>query len=369
MIIRSVELKDFRNYASLSLALDPGINIFYGDNAQGKTNLLEAIFLSCTTKSHKGATDRELIRFGKKEAHVRTVADKDGLTMRIDMHLRTRGAKGVALDGIKMRRASDFLKKCNGRMIIFSPEDLSVIKQGPAVRRRFLDMEISQADHVYMEALTRYQKALSARAAVLKDLPRTKNEDLLDIYDETLITAGEEIMRGRLRFLEEINALIGDVQKRLTAEKETLFVAYEPSCSPERFAEEMRLSRTKDIATAQTNTGPHRDDVKFLLRGQSEGGGAVDLRKYGSQGQQRTAALALKLSEIEYIRKVQHMSPVMLLDDVLSELDSARQNDLLGAIGDTQTIITCTGLDHFVGGRLTINKLFQVTDGCVTAEN
>ncbi|MBR0090154.1 MAG: DNA replication/repair protein RecF [Lachnospiraceae bacterium] len=371
MIIRSLELSDFRNYKSLALSPDPGVNIFYGDNAQGKTNLLEAIFLSCTTKSHKGAKDKDIIRFGEKEAHIRTSVDQDGRVMRVDMHLRASRSKGVALDGIKMRRAADFLQKLQARIIFFSPEDLAIIKGGPAGRRRFLDMELCQFDGNYMEALSVFQKSLAQRASVLRDIrERGSIEEfapLLDVYDKTLVESGKEIIRARRQFIEELEPVMKKMHAHLTADKEQLQISYEPDCPEGRYEEEMRANRRKDVQTAQTNAGPHRDDMKFIVKG--KGAEKIDIRHFGSQGQQRTAALALKLSEIRLVKTKQDTQPVMLLDDVLSELDDHRQTQLLETLGGIQTLITCTGLDDFVGKRLSIDKIFHVKDGSVTAEN
>ena len=368
MIIRSVELSDFRNYETLSLNFDRGTNILYGDNAQGKTNILEAVFLSCTTKSHKGAKDREMIRFGKNEAHIRTCVEKNGMEMRVDMHLRASRAKGVAVDGVRMKKASDFLNRLSARLIFFSPEDLDVIKGAPSGRRRFMDMELCQADRVYMEALSRYQKALSERAAFLKEMKPGSDETLLDVYDGVLIENGKKIIAGRKQFAADITEIAGRTHRTLTGDRETLFLSYEASCGEADFEDVFRRFRKKDILTKQTNTGPHRDDLKLLIKRDNDQE-AQDVRRYGSQGQQRTVALTLKLSEIELVRSQGLTQPVLLLDDVLSELDEERQNRLLSAIGDIQTIITCTGLDGFVDGRLTINKILKVTNGTVTAEN
>lgn len=367
MIIRAIELSDFRNYETLALTLEAGTNILYGDNAQGKTNLLEAIYLSCTTKSHKGAKDREIIRFGQSEAHIRTDLDKEGLVLRVDMHLRAGRAKGVAIDGVRMKRASDFLQRLSARMILFSPEDLALIKGAPAQRRRFLDMELCQSDAAYMEALAAYQKTLKERAGILKQLQTQRgDETLLSVYDDALIKNARVLIKARRAFMEGLSDIIPRVHEQLTGGGEQLRVTYAPDCEEEALEETLQRTRKKDILTAQTNAGPHRDELLFLVQAAGE---PEDLRKYGSQGQQRTAALTLKLSEIAYVTNTQRTSPVMLLDDVLSELDEKRQRQLLNAIGEVQTIITCTGLDEFVGGRLSIDKLFHVSQGHVTAEN
>ena len=368
MTIRSVELSDFRNYGTLLLNFDQGTNILYGDNAQGKTNILEAIFLSCTTKSHRGAPDKEMIRFGKEEAHIRTVAERDDIPIRVDMHLRASRGKGVAIDGVRMKRASAFLERLQARIIFFSPEDLDVIKKSPAGRRRFLDIELCQLDPLYLEALNAYQKALAGRAKVLRDFTNGADETLLDVYDEQLLQNGKTLIAARKRFVESLEPVAAKTHETLTGNRECIRVEYEPDCEEGLFEERLKGSRKKDLALRVTGCGPHRDELGIyaLNAGESE---KLNIRKFGSQGQQRTAALSLKLSEIELIKNKYGAKPVLLLDDVLSELDENRQNHLLSLIGDIQTILTCTGVDAFVKSRLTINQLFHVTNGSVTAEN
>lgn len=365
MIIRSLQLSDFRNYETLSVSFDAGTNVLYGDNAQGKTNILEAIFLSCTTKSHKGSKDAELIRFGKKEAHLRMEAEHNGLVMRSDMHLRTGLKKGVAIDGVRMKRASDYINKLRANVILFSPEDLSIIKEGPSERRRFLDMTLCQLDRGYLDALAQYQKSMKQRAQVLKQAKDgTDPGPLLDIFDEQLIESGQTIITARERFLQELSPQMRTVHAKLSGGIEAIGLKYEPHTEAAFLAERFKENRRKDLFTGQTNTGPHRDDISFPLTrvGQKE---EIDIRRYGSQGQQRTAALSLKLSEIATIRQITGEEPVLLLDDVLSELDSNRQGHLLQTIGGTQTIITCTGLDDFVHHSFEINKRLRVKAGTV----
>ena len=368
MTIRSVELSDFRNYESLILTFDNGTNILYGDNAQGKTNILEAIFLSCTTKSHRGAPDKEMIRFGKEEAHIRTVVDKEQIPVRVDMHLRASRGKGVAIDGVRMKRASAFLDRLQARMIFFSPEDLDVIKKSPAGRRRFLDIELCQLDPLYLEALNAYQKALNGRSKLLREMTGVMDETLLDVFDEQLLENGKKLIRARKNFVESLQPVAKRTHETLTGNNEEISVAYEPDCEEEAFEERLKSGRKKDLMLRTTGHGPHRDELGIYTRrhGETE---ALNIRKYGSQGQQRTAALTLKLSEIELIKNNYGAKPVLLLDDVLSELDENRQNHLLSLIGDIQTILTCTGVDAFVKSRLTINQLFHVTNANVTAEN
>ncbi|WP_022769293.1 MULTISPECIES: DNA replication/repair protein RecF [unclassified Butyrivibrio] len=369
MIIKSLELADFRNYDNLKIDFSSGTNILYGDNAQGKTNILEAIYVSATTKSHKGSKDKEIINFGKEEAHIRTILEKDNAEYRVDMHLRKNKSKGIAIDGQKIKRASDLIGRLN--VVFFSPEDLSIIKNGPSERRRFMDMELCQLDHIYLNSLSKYNKLVVERNKVLKDLfEKPENSVLLDVQDKQLCEYGSVIIKAREKFIKELNEIISPIHEKLTGGKELLSVYYEPNVSFEEFEKKLSASRKKDMYAKQTTIGPHKDDFSFIVKkAQDPEKEGIDIRKYGSQGQQRTASLSLKLSEIEIVKKSKKDNPVLLLDDVLSELDSNRQNYLLNTIGDIQTIITCTGLDEFVNNRFEIDKLFKVTEGTVSSEN
>ena len=357
MIIKSIELADYRNYDFLTLTFDKGTNILYGDNAQGKTNILEAIYVSGTTKSHRGSKDKEIINFEKEEAHIRTYVEKEGIETRVDMHLRKNKSKGIAIDGQKIKRAADLLGLCN--VVFFSPEDLGIIKNGPSERRRFMDMELCQLDGFYLYNLNHYNKIVNQRNKLLKDMylnPQLK--DTLHIWDMQLVSFGSKIIERRRLFVEQLNEIIYEIHKKLSGGREELFIEYEPDTEIEDFEKKLQLSQERDIRAKMTSVGPHRDDFSFLA-------GKVDIRKYGSQGQQRTAALSLKLSEIELVKKMTKDTPVLLLDDVLSELDSSRQNYLLNSIGEIQTIITCTGLEEFINNRFEIDRVFKVAEGSV----
>ncbi len=357
MIIKSIELKNFRNYKDLNIQFDKGTNILYGDNAQGKTNILESAYLSGTTKSHKGSKDKEMIRFGEEESHIRTVVVKNEKEYQIDMHLRSRGAKGVAVNKIPIKRASELFGILN--IVFFSPEDLNIVKNGPAERRRFIDSELCQIDKLYLSDLTKYNKILNQRNALLKEINfRPGATDTLPVWDEQLLEYGRRIIKSRKQFIEELNEIIHDIHYKISGGKENLILKYEPNIDDIFFEDELSKARNKDLKLCQTTVGPHRDDMLFSNNG-------VDIRKFGSQGQQRTAALSLKLSEIDLVKRVIDNTPVLLLDDVLSELDSSRQNYLLNSINDIQTIITCTGVEEFVKNRFEINQIFQVIDGKV----
>ena len=355
MIIKSIELSNFRNYESLKIHFDHGTNILYGDNAQGKTNILEAAYLSGTTKSHKGSKDKEVIRFGCEEAHIRTIVEKNEKEYQIDMHLRARGSKGVAINKIPIKKASELFGILN--IVFFSPEDLNIIKNGPAERRRFMDSELCQLDKLYLSDLTKYNKILNQRNKLLKDISfRPDLMETLSVWDDQLLEVGKRIIKRRKIFIEELNEIIGQIHSNISGGKEKLILKYEPNIDDIFFADELLKAKQKDMKLCQTTVGPHRDDMLFSVND-------VDIRKFGSQGQQRTSALSLKLAEIEIVKKSIHNTPVLLLDDVLSELDSNRQNYLLNSISDIQTIITCTGLEEFVRNRFHINKVFHVVNG------
>ena len=361
MIIKSIEIQNFRNYEYESIEFDEKTNILYGDNAQGKTNVLEAVFIAGTNKSHKGSKDSELINFNGDEAHIKAVVSKTDIDYRIDMHIRKSRSKGIAINGVPIKRSSELYGLVN--IIFFSPEDLNIIKSGPSARRRFIDMELCQLDKIYVDNLIKYNKTLEQRNKLLKDIYFEPSlEDTLDIWNRNLVNYGSEIIKRRRIFIDKLNSIIEDIHYRLSGKKEHLVISYEESVGEDVFLQELNNNISRDKKSKMTGCGPHRDDISFLI-------GDVDIRKYGSQGQQRTTALSLKLAEIELVRQSVGDSPILLLDDVLSELDSNRQNYLLNSINDVQTIITCTGLDEFINNRFNINRIFKVTDGHVSKEN
>ncbi len=361
MYLESIELKNFRNYESLHLELDPSTNIFFGDNAQGKTNLLEAVFLSCTSKSHRTSKDREMIRFMQEDSHVKVILRKKRVPYRIDVHLKKNRTRGIAIDGIPIRRASDLFGLAN--VVCFSPEDLSLIKDGPQGRRRFLDLELCQLDKVYLHHLLRYNRALGQRNQLLRDV--YQNPSLLDtlpVWNEELVKHGLEIMRIRQKFLTRTEAIVSEIHSRITGGKEHLEISYEKNVEAEGFLEKLSTTQETEIRQKMTLSGPHRDDIGFRINGENT-------RKFGSQGQKRTAALSLKLSEIELVKELTGEEPILLLDDVLSELDRKRQNDLLQFLHGSQCIITCTGLDDFIEHHFPMKAMFYVNHGSVAMVN
>lgn len=361
MRIKSLKLKNFRNYDLLSLEFDHATNIFYGDNAQGKTNILEAIYLSGTTKSHRGTKDRDMIQFGHDESHIETVIEKNNVEFKIDMHLKKNSPKGIAINKMPIRKASELFGVIH--LVFFSPEDLNIIKNGPAERRRFVDLELAQLDKLYLSDLANYNRIINQRNRLLKDI--YNREDListLEIWDMQLAHYGKKVIERREKFIGEINEIIENVHGKLTDGKEHLSLSYEKSNGEIELMDAILKNRERDIRMKSTSVGPHRDDICFRV-------GDLDIRKFGSQGQQRTAALSLKLSEIELVKMLIKDTPVLLLDDVLSELDKNRQHSLLDTIENIQTIITCTGVDDFVNQRFAVNKVFYVNSGHVNKEN
>lgn len=361
MIVESLKLQNYRNYEYLNMNFDEKINIIYGDNAQGKTNILESMYVCATSKSHRGSKDREIIRFDNDESHIKVNVKKNDMNYRIDMHLKKNKPKGIAVNGIPIKRAVELFGILN--IVFFSPEDLNIIKNGPSERRRFIDMELSQLDKIYLDCLINYNKVVNQRNSLLKEYAFSGREDIissLDIWDMQLVKYGNDVIKSREKFVKDINDLVKSIHTKLSGDREQLEIIYEPCVKEQDFESELVRVRDRDLKFKCTNIGPHKDDMCFLING-------MDVRKYGSQGQQRTAALSLKLAEIELVKQIIHDTPVLFLDDVLSELDSRRQNFLLDSIGNIQTMITCTGLDEFINNRFSINKIFKVVNGTVSS--
>lgn len=359
MIIRSLELSQFRNYERETFVFDAGTNVLYGDNAQGKTNVLEAIYVGGTTRSHKGSRDAELIRMGEEEAHIRYVISKEETENEredtIEFHLRRHGKRGIAINRIPISRTEELLGLMHP--VFFSPEDLGIIKDGPEARRRFINMELCQLNKAYLYHLTVYNKNLKQRNALLKQIDKNPSlADTLDIWTKGIVDNGIRIIRIRQQFIGELEDIMHEKHKHLTGGKEEIRLVYEPNVSAEQLEERIFLAEDRDRMQGTTTVGPHRDDIQFLI-------GDTDIRKYGSQGQKRTAALSLKMAEIDLVERMTREKPILLLDDVLSELDRNRQNYLLEQIQGIQTIITCTGLEEFVESGVGINKTFHIKQG------
>ena len=422
MFIKKLKLKNYRNYKEIEIELSDKINIFYGNNAEGKTNLLESIFLCSTSKSHKNSKENEIINFNEKDAHIKLFFCKknEEKIEVIDIQLNKDSKKGIAVNGLKIDKLKDFLGFFT--TVIFSPEDLNIIKEGPQVRRKFIDIELCQIDKIYLSYLNKYNKILNERNILLKDIKETfgqnKNDliNLLETYDDELIKNGIEVIKRRKKNVEEINEEIKNLYFNISSEKEKLNIEYEndilreplkrsilknlffknatnlgvpagtitrksqntdffevplskseqevinESQIKEEYKKNLLNTREQDIKQGFTTIGPHRDDIGLKINDN-------DLRKYGSQGQKKTVAICLKLAELKLIKEKINDTPVLLLDDVFSELDEDRQKLLIENIKDIQTIITCTGMKKNIFELLNPNKIFKVQNNAIEERN
>lgn len=359
MYISQMEIKNFRNLETANIELIDGINIFYGNNGQGKTNFLESIYLTSTGRSHRTNIDSELIAFDKDEAFINGIVKNNEYTDKISIYLRRNRAKGIAINNIPLKKVGDLF----GRLyvVIFSPEDLQLVKSGPSERRKFLDTEICQLSNVYYYELNNYYRVLRQRNNLLKDLQKNKDKELKDtvfIWDKQLVEHGIKIYNHRKDFIERLNIIAGDIYGNIVSHTEELEIKYNPNIIPEEFEERLKKGLERDIRLGSTYYGIHKDDMDFIIDD-------MDLRKYGSQGQQRTASLSAKLAEIDIIHNKKGVKPVLLLDDVLSELDKNRQFFLISKLKDIQTIITCTGVEDLLNQIKDFEsvKVFNVDDG------
>lgn len=340
MHITDIRLQNFRNYADRTVELTEKVNLITGKNAQGKTNLLESIFVCCVGKSVR-ARDRELIAHGQDRARIRMTAERFEGRVLTEMVLSRGENKRILVNGIPLSRTGELLGTV--KAIYFSPEDLKLIKDAPDSRRRFLDMDLSQIYKNYYYALTRYNRALLSRNNLLKKYPEHTLPDLLYPYDVQLVKEGAKILKYRLEYVEKLKITSKKVHSYLTSDEEELEISYASNIPREgdieaNYAHALEDSRDKDIKLKFTTAGIHRDDIKITANG-------LDIRIYGSQGQQRTAALSLKLAELELFEEISNDLPVLLLDDVFSELDERRQRRLLEFCGTVQSVITATHVD------------------------
>ncbi len=352
-------LKEYRNFSHLDLSFSERVNIFYGQNAQGKTNLLEAIYFCATGRSHRTSYDRECIRYASPEAFLKILYTRRKQDT-IEIHLQKTGGKSIAVNNAPVRRIDDLFGCFT--VVIFSPEDLSLIKSGPARRRRFMDLEICQLDPVYLHDLKNYHRVLRQRNQLLKGLDPGRfqyGEQLLP-WDAQLVSYGVRIIEKRENFLAKLSDHAEKIHERITESAEKLELIYENDvkADPELFLKALKENAAKDIRYGSTSSGPHRDDIRINIAEE-------DVRVYGSQGQQRTAALSMKLAEMELMEEETGTSPVLLLDDVMSELDRERQMHMIEYIERCQTILTCTGVEDSIKS-FPAGSLFEVVHGTIT---
>ena len=334
MYIKDISIKNFRNYEKENIELSNGINVFFGDNAQGKTNIIESIFICSMGKSFRTNKDKELINFQKDNLEVEINYQKKDRDGKINFTLDNKNKKFM-LNNIPLKKLSELIGNVN--IVMFSPEDINIIKNGPARRRKFLNMLISQVKPNYIYNYSRYMKTLEEKNNYLKKINYEKfDENLMDIYDENLSIYGEKINNYRNEFIEKLKNKIKKIHENITEGKEEIEIKYISDCfEKEKFLKELKKSRAEDIKRGYTKKGIHRDDIIFYINNKQ-----VDV--YGSQGQQRTAILSLKLAELEVIFDEIGEYPVLLLDDFMSELDDKRKIAFLESIKNTQIIITCT---------------------------
>ena len=355
MYIKHISLKGYRNLNEMTIDLKNGITIFYGANAQGKTNFLEAIYICSSGRSVRTKNDSQLIQFDALESHIQVLIQKENRNDKIDIHLKKENKKGIAVNGIPIKKLGDLFGICHA--VIFSPEDLELIKEGPTQRRRFMDMEICQMNTVYYYNLQQYYRILKQRNHLLKEIQKKSAlKDTLFVWDEQLIDMGKRIIASRKEFLEKLNEIASQKQKQLTGGKDELKIEYKPNSLENQLEEKIKRNLQRDILLGATQCGPHKDDILFLVNGN-------DVKKYGSQGQQRTTALSTRLAEIDLIETETKQKPILLLDDVLSELDKSRQSFLMESIGNLQAIITCTGIEDAIKSYIGQAYLFCVEQG------
>lgn len=357
MHIKSLSLKNFRNYDEAQIEFNDHINIIYGKNAQGKTNILEALYLCATSKSHRTTNSKEMIQFDQDESHVAVHLMRDQVEEKIDVHLKKNNKKGIAVNKIPIKKLSELFGIM--KIIIFSPEDLGLIKNGPKERRRFMDIELCQINPLYYYYLKNYHQVLKQRNNLLKEVKKNpSSQDQLEVWDLQLIQYGHQVMKHRDLFIQELNPFFTSNHFNISGQKERSTIFYEKNTEADDFEKRLNKNRSYDIMTGSTSVGPHKDDMRFEING-------IDIRKYGSQGQQRTAALSLKLSEIELIKQNGDENPILLLDDVLSELDDLRQSYLIHNIKNIQTIITCTGIEDFINSEIKMDNMIKIEGGKV----
>ncbi|REE56379.1 DNA replication and repair protein RecF [Paenibacillus taihuensis] len=367
MRLNSIQLQHYRNYEHIELATDSQVNLFVGRNAQGKTNLLESIYVLALTKSHRTSKDKELIGWQSNEARIRGEVDKRYGAVTLDLALSTQGKK-AKINGLEQRKLSEFVGTLN--VVMFAPEDLEIVKGTPGIRRRFLDMEIGQVQPGYLHALGQYSKVLQQRNNYLKSsAPGSSNQAMMEVWNMQLAEYGVKIVKKRQSFLHKLQKWAQQIHSGITAGNEELTIVYKPSFESDPTEDEsilfnqfmLKLSDVKDQEQRRgmTLVGPHRDDMAFYINGK-------EASVYGSQGQQRTTALSLKLAEIELIHEEIGEYPLLLLDDVLSELDQHRQTQLIETFqSKVQTFITTTGLESVNISKLHDSRVYQVKEGHV----
>lgn len=359
MYIKKLQMLNYRNYKSLDINLGKNVNVFMGDNAQGKTNILEAIYYCAFAKSHRTSKDKELINWESNSAYLSLLVGRDRLDKLIDINILKDGKKAIKINKVKVSKIGELFGSFN--VVMFSPEDLKIIKDSPGVRRKFIDMELCQLNSRYYYNLVQYNKILNERNVLLKN--RQLDIDILDIYDTQLSEYGNNIIKDRIKYIKKLNFYGEEIHKDISSGKEKIEFQYITGIKnleniKSEFYDLLKRNRKKDIEKGITTIGPHRDDFTVSLNG-------IDAKSFGSQGQQRSAVLTIKFSSLKIIKELTGEFPILLLDDVLSELDFNRKRYILTSIGEIQTVITCTGIEDLTNYLDNKSKVFKVKDGVI----
>lgn len=372
MYLKELTLTGFRNYEKENVTFHPSINVFLGENAQGKTNMMESIYVLAMARSHRTNNDKELIGWGKEFTKIEGTVQKRNHSFPLEIVLSNKGKK-AKFNHLEQKKLSDYIGNLN--VVLFAPEDLSLVKGSPSVRRKFIDMEMGQMNAIYLHHLVEYQKVLKQRNQYLKQAKFNQSVDemYLDILTEQLAAEGAEVLFARFRFTEKLERWAQAIHKDISRGKETLEIDYTSTIKIEtkenkeqmmkEMTDQLKDNQNRELDQGTTVTGPHRDDLRFYVN-------KKNVQIYGSQGQQRTAALSIKLAEIELMQESTGEYPVLLLDDVLSELDDDRQTHLLKAIQDkVQTFLTTTSLDGVKKELLNEPLIFNINSGRIEQES
>ena len=359
MYIKEIELKNFRNYEELKLEFNENINFIIGNNAQGKTNLLEGVFMSSIGKSFRTSKDSDLIKFDKEFCKIKIKAQKELFPVEVEILIKKDQGKFIKVDGVNISKTSDLLE--NIYIVIFSPEDLKIVKDEPEKRRKFIDRELCILKPSYYNNLSNYKKVLQQRNTYLKE--KNVDQSVLDIWDMQLSHYGARIIEERKRFIEKINIISNKIHTNITNGRENLKIEYDPNVKYEdnienKLYNSLKKSFENDYRLRTTTTGPHRDDIQFFID-------EINVRNFGSQGQQRTAALSLKLAELNLIKEESGENAILLLDDVMSELDATRQEFLIKSLSDIQLFITTTEITDSLKEVIEKGKIYTVDKGNV----
>ena len=358
MHVTRLSLKDFRNYCEQSVELSPKTNLIYGKNAQGKTNILEAVYMFSQGKSHRAKSDKELIRFGSDMFRAAVEFETSEREYKSVMTFAKNGKKSISINNVPIKKLSMLMNYLN--TVMFSPEDLNLVKGSPSVRRKFVDLAISQLFPSYLVSLIDYSKSLVQKNSLLKSMKYTKQSDvMLDVWNEQLSVEGAKIMRQRLEFLDLLKGFAENIQSEISGEK--LELIFMPgikleSITSEDYYKALEQNKKREIDMQTAICGIHRDDVRISINGS-------EAKLYASQGQQRTAALTLKIALSDYMHHIKDEYPVLLLDDIMSELDKSRRLYLAEKIKDKQVLITSTDTDILQSTEGT--KLFYVENGII----